>query len=177
MKFELQPTLTGKLVELRPLRAGDFDALYAAASDPLIWEQHPERRYDRAVFEQFFAEAMESGGALAVIERRSGKVIGTSRYAKLVPGEQVEIGWTFLERAYWGGEYNGEMKRLMLEHAFRFVERVVFTVAEKNLRSQKAVEKIGGVRVDTLTRTGPEGAPQENVVFAITREAWKAVHA
>jgi RimJ/RimL family protein N-acetyltransferase len=135
MNFDLQPTLTGKLVELRPLGAEDFDALYAAASDPLIWEQHPERRHERAVFEQFFAGAMESGGALAVIERKTGKVIGTSRYARLVPGEQVEIGWTFLERAYWGGEYNGEMKRLMLEHAFRFVERVVFTVAEKNLRS------------------------------------------
>jgi N-acetyltransferase len=177
MTFDLQPTLTGKLVELRPLSAEDFGALYAAASDPLIWEQHPERRYEPAVFEQFFAGAMESGGALAVIERATGKVIGTSRYAKLVPGEQVEIGWTFLERAYWGGRYNGEMKRLMIDHALRFVERVVFTVAEKNLRSQKAVEKIGGVRVGRETRTGPEGAPQENVVFAITKEAWKAVHA
>jgi len=173
VRADLQPTLIGNLLELRPLRADDFEALYAAASDPLIWEQHPERRYEREVFERFFAGAMESGGALGVVERKTGKLIGTSRYAKLVPGEQVEIGWTFLERAYWGGEYNGEMKRLMIEHALRFVERVVFTVAEKNLRSQKAVEKIGGIRVGTETRTGPDGAPQENVVFAITKEAWK----
>lgn len=177
MTFDLQPTLTGELLHLRPLCPADFDALYAAASDPLIWEQHPERRSELEVFRNFFAGALESGGALVAIDRKSGKLIGTSRYARLVPGKQVEIGWTFLARPYWGGAYNGEMKRLMIDHALRFVERVVFTVARTNLRSQKAVEKIGGLRVGTETRTGPDGASQENVVFAISREAWRAAHA
>ncbi len=120
----------------------DFDALFAAASDPLIWEQHPENnRHEKDVFQRFFAGAIESGGAFAVIERSSGRIIGSSRYWNLSPSKsEVEIGWTFLEREFWGGSYNGELKSLMLDHAFRFVERVVFVVGENNLRSQRAVQ-------------------------------------
>src|SRR5690242_4298351 len=139
MDFDLQPTLSGTLVELRPLRRDDYDALYAAASDPLIWEQHPEPdRYTRPVFQRYFDGAMESGGAFAVIDRKSGRIIGSTRYHDFHPEEsQIEIGFTFLTREFWGGAYNGEMKRLLLEHAFRFVERVVFVVGENNMRSRK----------------------------------------
>jgi len=63
----------------------------------------------------------------------------------------VEIGWTFLGRAYWGGRYNGEMKRLMLDHAFRSVNRVIFVIGPDNRRSQRAVEKLGAVRTGTTT--------------------------
>jgi RimJ/RimL family protein N-acetyltransferase len=60
LEFDLQPTLTGTLLELRPLRLDDFDALFAAASDPLIWEQHPESdRYERTVFQRYFDGAIE----------------------------------------------------------------------------------------------------------------------
>ncbi len=166
MPFELQPTLTGELVELRPLRQGDFEALYAAASDPLIWEQHPESdRYKRDVFENFFKGAMASGGAFAVIDRRSGRVIGSSRYWGYdEAASEVEIGWTFLERACWGGAYNRDMKRLMVGHALKSVTRVVFLVGLTNARSQRAMEKIGGVR--TGTRANAVG--RESVVFAVT---------
>jgi len=169
--FELQPTLTGALLELRPLRPDDFDALYRAASDPLIWEQHPEpTRHQREVFQKYFDSAIESGGALVVIDRKSGAIIGSSRYWNLDPARsEVEIGWTFLQRAYWGGEYNGEMKRLMIEHAFRFVEHVLFVVGEENLRSRKAVEKIGGTLLKKVERTAPDGTIRRNVVYAITR--------
>lgn len=168
MPFDLQPTLTGDLVELRPLRADDFEALYASASDPRIWEQHPERdRYTRDVFQRYFDSAMQSGGAFAVIDRRTRRIIGSSRFHsyKEAAGE-IEIGWTFLERAYWGGAYNGEMKRLLLDHAFRFVDRVVFLVGPQNIRSQRAMEKIGGVRGGL--RTNAVGV--ESVVFAITKK-------
>lgn len=167
--FDLQPTLTGTLVELRPLRPDDFDELYRAASDPLIWEQHPEpTRHEPGVFRRFFDGAIASKGALVVIDRQSGRIIGSSRYWNLEPDE-VEIGWTFLEREFWGGEYNGEMKRLMIEHAFRFVERVVFVIGETNLRSQKAVKKIGAKFFGPLDRTAPDGTIRRNVVYAITR--------
>jgi RimJ/RimL family protein N-acetyltransferase len=171
MDFDLQPTLTGKLIELRPLAPADFDALFQAASDPLIWEQHPENdRYTRDVFQRYFDGAIESKGALAVVDRKSGRVIGSSRYHDLKSEEsQVEIGFTFLERAYWGGEYNQEMKRLMLDHAFRFVERVVFVVGENNLRSQKALEKIGARFLKKSESAARDGSVRKNVVFQITR--------
>src|ERR1700758_571282 len=110
-EFELQPTLEGDLLRLRPLASTDFDALFAAASDPLIWEQHPENdRYKREVFRRFFDGAIESKGAFAVIARKTGRIIGSSRYCNLNPLEnEVEIGWTFLERAFWGGSYNREL--------------------------------------------------------------------
>jgi N-acetyltransferase len=171
LEFELQPTLTGTLVEVRPLRPGDFDALFAAASDPLIWEQHPEsNRHEKAIFQRYFDSAMESGGAFAVVERSSGRIIGSSRYCNLKPAEsEVEIGWTFLERAFWGGRHNGELKSLMLAHAFRFVDRVVFVIGENNVRSQKAVEKIGAERVATEDRPTSDGTVKRNVIFAIIR--------
>ena len=165
MPFDLQPTLTGELIELRPLRRDDFEELYAAASDPLIWEQHPDpERYTREVFQRYFDGALQSGGAFAVIDRRTGTIIGSSRYHDYnEPAGEVEIGWTFLERAYWGGTYNREMKQLMLAHAFRFVRRVVFLVGPDNIRSQRAMEKIGGVRAGRRVNA----AGLESVVFEI----------
>ncbi len=170
MPFDLQPTLTGDLVELRPLREGDFEALFAVACDPLIWEQHPcNDRWQEEVFRAFFREAMESGGAFLVLDRASGEVIGSSRYHGYDEAKrEIEIGWTFLGRSHWGGAVNGEMKRLMLQHAFRFVESVVFLVGPDNIRSQRAMEKIGGVRDGTRTN----GAGLESVVFRIERCQW-----
>jgi RimJ/RimL family protein N-acetyltransferase len=166
--FDLQPTLTGKRLELRPLRPDDCDALYAAASDPLIWEQHPESdRYQREVFQRYFDGAMQSGGAFAVIDRGTGRIIGSTRFhAYDEAAGEIEIGWTFLTREFWGGVYNQEMKRLLLDHAFRFVERVVFLVGPHNIRSQRAMEKIGGVRAGVR----PNGVGRESVVFVIVKE-------
>ena len=164
--FELQPTLTGKLIELRPLRADDWDALFAVASDPLIWQQHPARdRYQEPVFREFFRQALDSGGAFVAIDRKTGQVIGSSRYHHYRPElSEIEVGYTFLARSHWGGEYNREMKELMLRHAFRFVDRVVFLIGPENWRSRKAVEKIGGVLVGTTVNH--EG--QESVIYEIT---------
>jgi RimJ/RimL family protein N-acetyltransferase len=169
MSFELQPVLIGELLELRPLRADDFRELYAAASDPLVWEQHPDSdRYREEVFREFFRGALESGGALVASDRADGRVIGSSRYHGYDEEKsEVEIGWTFLARSHWGGAYNGEMKRLMLRHAFRFVESVVFLVGAGNLRSRRAVEKIGGVRVGTSDRGG-----RESLVYRVAASAF-----
>jgi len=166
MPIDLQPTLTGELLELRPLRPEDFDDLYAVASDPLIWEQHPNSdRHQVDVFREFFRVALESGGAFLVVDRRDGRVIGSSRFHGYDEVKsEVEIGWTFLARSHWGGTCNREMKDLMLRHAFRFVRSVVFLVGPRNLRSQRAMEKIGGVREGTR----PDGRGGESVVFRIT---------
>jgi RimJ/RimL family protein N-acetyltransferase len=171
LQFDLQPTLQGKLIEVRPLKPEDFSELFEAARDPLIWEQHPESdRYKKEVFQKFFDTAIDSKGAFAVIERESGKIIGSSRYWNLNLAEsEVEIGWTFLTREFWGGSYNAELKVLMLEHAFKFVERVLLIVGEYNLRSQKAVEKIGGSFLKKIDRPGRDGITRGNVVFVVTR--------
>jgi RimJ/RimL family protein N-acetyltransferase len=169
VSFDYQPVLKGEMVELRPLIADDYDALYAVAADPLIWEQHPVRnRYEEATFRALFEESLASGGALVVIDVNSQQIIGSSRFHGYDEvRSEVEIGWTFLARSHWGGSYNREMKRLMLRHAFRFVGRVVFLVGVENVRSQRAVERIGGVRVGT--RTDPGG--RESYVYEITATA------
>jgi RimJ/RimL family protein N-acetyltransferase len=163
--FDLQPTLTGELVTLRPLRPDDFDALFEVAADPLIWEQHPASdRYKEDVFRQFVREALDSGGAFVVLDAKDGRVIGSTRYYGYDKEKsEIEIGWTFLARQYWGGRYNKEMKELMLRHAFRFVDTVIFLVGPQNARSRRAVEKIGGILAGETRRAG-----RDSIVYRIT---------
>lgn len=171
MPFDLQPTLTGERLTLRPLQPEDFDLLYFAAADPLIWAVHPEPdRHLRPVFEMFFAEALRSGGALAVIRRDTGRIVGSSRYYDLDESRrEIIIGYTFLTRDLWGGAYNRELKSLMLAHAFRFVDAVIFHVGEHNLRSRRAMEKIGGILSGSLEKAGPDGAVRRNVVYRVEK--------
>ena len=171
MSFDLQPHLKGKLIELRPLAPDDWDDLFAVASDSLIWEQHPERdRYKEGVFRIFFKDALESGGAFVIVDRKIQQIIGSTRfYGYDAEKSEIEIGWTFLARKYWGGRYNREMKRLMLAHAFQFVENVVFYVGETNIRSQKAMEKVGAIKVGTATRAYGNHPPARNVKYVIRK--------
>jgi len=172
MPFDLQPHLTGELIELRPLAPEDWDDLFAVASDPLIWEQHPESdRYKENVFKVFFREALECGGAFVVIDAQTQHIIGSTRFYGYDPDKsEIEIGWTFLARKYWGGGYNAEMKRLLLNHAFKFVESVVFFVGETNFRSQKAMEKIGAIKIGLVERQYGNHPPAFNVKY-ITKKA------
>ncbi len=171
MSFDLQPHLKGELIELRPLAPKDWDALFAVASDPLIWEQHPESdRYKEDVFKVFFKEALESGGAFVVVDKNTQQTIGSTRFYGYDPEKsEIEIGWTFLARRYWGGRYNREMKKLLLAHAFKFVESLVFFVGEKNIRSQKAMEKIGATRDGIVKRSYGNHPPALNVKFVIKK--------
>lgn len=144
--------LADGIVRLRPLAAADLESLYAAASDPLIWEQHPKNdRWKRDVFEKFFDKALEDGFAFVIIDGKTNEPIGSSRYYDIgKEPDTVAIGYTFLACEYWGGEYNRSVKQMMLAHAFRYVNQVVFHVGVDNLRSQKAIEKLGAVRIKEL---------------------------
>ncbi len=137
MSFDHQPVLKDNLVELRPLRSADYADLYAVAADPLIWEQHPvKNRHEEPIFKEFFQVSLASGGALIAHDAETGRAIGSSRFHGYDEGgSEVEIGWTFLARSHWGGTYNGAIKTLMLRHAFRFVDNVVFVIGPENLRS------------------------------------------
>lgn len=174
MNFEPQPTLRGERLLVRPLCADDWPALYRVAADPKLWEQHPASdRYKEVVFRQFFGDALASGSAFAIFDTASGDIIGSSRYHGLdAEKSEVEIGWTFLARDYWGGPYNAELKALMLEHAFRFVDTVVFWVGEHNERSRRAMQKIGGVLRDGSVRRAGATDDSRHVVYEIRREAW-----
>jgi len=171
MSFDLQPHLKGELVELRPLMPEDWDDLFAVASDPLIWEQHPESdRYKEDVFKVFFREAMACGGAFVIIDKKSGHIIGSTRFHGDAPERsEIEIGWTFVARKYWGGQYNRELKDLMLAHAFKFVENVVLLVGQNNIRSQRATEKIGGIKSGMVKKTYGNRPPSLNVRYVIKR--------
>ncbi len=176
MSFDLQPHLKGELIELRPLAPEDWDALFAVASDPLIWEQHPESdRYKEEVFKNFFKGALESGGAFVLIDTKTLRIIGSTRFNGYdLEKSEIEIGWTFLARKYWGGRYNAEMKRLMLAHAFKFVENVVFFVGENNIRSQRATEKIGAIKSGTATKIYGNRPPSPNIRYVIRKSQEKA---
>ncbi len=165
-----QPTLRGEHVQLRPIRADDLDALHAAAADPLVWEQHSERnRHERPVFERFFAGALECGGGLVALDA-AGNVIGSSRYYDWDPSDRsVVIGYTFLARAHWGNGTNREVKRLMLDHAFRWAKTAWFHVSPGNVRSQRALERIGA-RLDRQQDVSVGGVMSPRMIYRIDRE-------
>jgi RimJ/RimL family protein N-acetyltransferase len=152
MDFDLQPTLENALIKIIPLRDEDFDVLYKVASDPLIWEQHPNKnRYQKEVFQNFFKGAIESKGAFLVYEKETGKVIGSSRYYE--PDEEnnsIAIGYTFIGRDYWGKGFNKALKTLMFDYAFQFVDKIILHIGETNFRSQKATEKLGAKKIGKI---------------------------
>jgi len=137
------------LITLRPLIDSDFEPLYEIAKDPLIWEQHPcFNRYRSKEYSEFFNDSLKSKGALIIIDKQNDKIIGSSRFKPVKKADNaIEIGWSFLSRNYWGGKYNRSMKTLMIDYAFKYMDDIIFYVGIQNLRSQKAVEKIGGHRV------------------------------
>jgi RimJ/RimL family protein N-acetyltransferase len=176
MTFDLQPKIQNDLIRLEPLQAQDFEAVYAVASDPLIWEQHPsQNRYQRAVFEVYFNGGLESGGAFRVIDNITGETLGSSRYYDLDENQRiVSIGYTFIARRAWGRGYNRALKTLMLDHAFASVDRVLFQIGVNNLRSRKAIEKLGGIllREEAVAYHGERSTP--NVVYKIDKADWAA---
>lgn len=174
MTFELQPSIENPWVRLEPLAAGDFEALYSVASDPLIWEQHPNKnRYQREAFATYFRGAIESQGALRVMDNTTGALIGCSRYYEWdAAARSVAIGYTFIARSHWGGRFNRALKTLMLEHAFQCVDRVIFHVGAGNLRSRKAMEKLGGVLIGEVAMTYYGEQSHLNVIYKIDREDW-----
>jgi RimJ/RimL family protein N-acetyltransferase len=147
--MNLQPTLQNQIVQLIPLQESDFEALYKVASDPLVWEQHPNKdRYKREVFQNFFDGAILSKGAFKIIDQVSGKTIGSTRFYDLnLYSKSVLIGYTFYGREYWGSTYNPQVKKLMLDYAFKFLDKAYFHIGAQNIRSQKAIEKLGATKV------------------------------
>ena len=172
--MDLQPTyLSHDIVELVPLKQTDFEELYAVASDPLIWEQHPNPdRYKRDVFLKFFEGAIQSSGAFLIRNKENGEAIGCTRfYDYVTENSELKIGYTFYARNAWGKGINPIVKKLMLDYAFQFVEKVIFHVGVNNIRSQKAMEKLGAVNLGLEEVAYYGEATRTNIVYAIYRDA------
>ncbi|MGE0634775.1 MAG: GNAT family N-acetyltransferase [Pseudobdellovibrionaceae bacterium] len=148
--MDLQPSLTGKLLLVRPLALADFEPLFEVASDPVIWDQHPFPRFEKNAFIEFFEQAEKSKSGLVVIDQATEEIVGASRYYNQKEN-QIAIGYTFLARSHWGGKFNRELKTLMIEHALLFVGEIFFDIGEHNLRSRRAIEKVGASFVSLQT--------------------------
>lgn len=170
-KFDFQPTLQNDWIKVVPLDVRDFEKLYKVASDPLLWEQHPNKdRYKRDVFENFFKGALESKGAFTVYNRATGEVIGSSRFYDFDSKENsVAIGYTYLARDHWGTTYNKALKSLMLAHALQFVDKVIFHIGACNIRSQKAIKKLGAIKIGEIEMKYYGEETKLNFIYQIDR--------
>ncbi|WP_166923579.1 GNAT family N-acetyltransferase [Flavobacterium poyangense] len=170
--LNLQPeVLENEFVKLVPLQQTDFERLYKVASDPLIWEQHPNKnRYERAVFENFFEGAMESKGAFLIIDKSTNEIAGSTRFYEYEPeNKSVFIGYTFYGRKFWGTGFNSQVKKMMLDYVFKVVDKVQFHIGAENYRSQKAIEKLGAIKVEELNVAYYNEPSRHNFVYELKK--------
>lgn len=174
MNNHFQSILQNELIIMQPLQQDDFEALYAVASDPLIWEQHPNKnRYQREPFQIYFEGAMESKGAYLIIDKATGEVAGCSRfYDHQETDSSVFIGYTFFGRKFWGKQYNPASKQLMLDHAFQLVNTVKFHIGAGNIRSQIAIGRVGAVKTKEVIVAYHGEPDRHNFEYELRKEDW-----
>jgi RimJ/RimL family protein N-acetyltransferase len=174
MKFNLQPTLENEKIKLYPLLEQDFDALYNIASDPEIWEQHPNKdRWKKEVFQTFFEGAIQSNGAFKIIDNATGETAGSSRFYNYNEQENsILLGYTFYARKYWGKGFNHSVKIMMLNYAFQFVSKVYFHIGANNVRSQIAIGRIGATKIAEQEVTYFGEDPKLNFIYEINKQKW-----
>lgn len=156
---------------LRPLKSDDFENLFLAASDPLIWELHPvPNRWTKDGFAVYWHSIYSQPGSLAIVDRQTNRIIGSSTFYEFQPeSKEITIGYTFLKRDFWGGKFNFEIKKAMMNYAFKFVEKVNFHVGSQNYRSRSALKKIGARQVNQFDKTRSDGSIITNVVYQIDK--------
>lgn len=178
MNVSIQPVLQNDAVALYPLQDADFDALYAVASDPKIWEQHPNKdRWKKEVFRTFFDGAMQSKGAYRIVDKATGQVAGSTRFYDYDEAHKsILIGYTFYATRYWGKGINRMVKRLMLEYIFQFADKVQFHIGAGNIRSQVAIGRLGAIKTGEQEVAYFGETSKLNFVYTITREAWTKNH-
>lgn len=177
MNFDIQSVLENENVMLCPLQEQDFEDLYAAAADPKIWEQHPNKdRWKKEVFSTFFDGAIQSKGAFKIIEKTKGNVIGSSRFYDYNQREgSILIGYTFYATAYWGKGINHAVKNIMLNYIFQFVSIVYFHIGANNVRSQIAISRLGATKDGEQEIAYFGEQPKSNFIYSLTKEAWFSI--
>lgn len=174
MNINLQLPLENDLVSLLPLKAGDFEEVYAAAADPEIWEQHPNKdRWKKEVFQTFFEGALQSKGAYKIVDQASKAVTGSTRfYDYNASDKSIFIGYTFFAKAFWGKGRNRAVKTLMLDYIFQFVNTVYLHIGASNIRSQISIARLGARHTGTEAVTYFGESPKMNFVYEITKDEW-----
>lgn len=169
MKLPIQQLLETERLRLIPLAEEDFTELFELASDPLVWEQHPNKnRYQPEEFRNYFKGAMESLGAYKIVEKDTAIVIGCTRYYDFNEADNsIFIGYTFLGRQFWKQGYNQEIKSVMVQHAFTFANAVVFHIGTTNYRSQSSIEKFGAVRTGEIEIAYYGEETKKNFIYEI----------
>lgn len=179
MQIDLQPKhLQNELVKLIPLKETDFETLYTVASDPQIWEQHPNPdRYKRDVFQNYFNGAIASQSAFLIRDAKTNEPIGCTRFYGLdLNANSIHIGYTFFARSCWGKSFNSNTKKLMLDHAFTIVDNVIFHIGSYNMRSRKAIEKLGAKLVEEKMIAYHGETPTPNCVYIIKKQNWQSTN-
>lgn len=175
MHFNIQPRLENEQIILLPLQDADFEAMYTVASDPEIWKQHPNKdRWKREIFLTFFEGAIQSKGALKIIDKISGHIMGSTRYYDYNEADDsILIGYTFYATQYWGKGINHAVKSMMLDYIFQFVSKVYFHIGAENLRSQIAISRLGTTKIAEQEITYFGEAPKWNFVYELRKEDWE----
>jgi N-acetyltransferase len=177
--------LRGRTVYLEPIGEQHREMFRPLARDERIWEFNKALLIDATFDEQFnqnFDEAMETasvygGQGFAIRAVCDDSPIGMTRFHSVDrPNKTLEIGWTWYIPTVWGKVHNKECKLLLLQYVFETLHfnRAQFKVAHQNIRSQKAVEKIGGVKEGVIRKSGyrKDGTIRDNVIFSIIDEEW-----
>jgi|GEM_PF-6472 len=174
MHFNIQPVLENEKAILYPLKETDFEALYAVASDPAIWEQHPNKdRWKKEVFRTFFDGALQSKGAFKIVNKATGDIIGSTRFYDYNEAENsIFIGYTFYALACWGKGFNPSVKATILDYIFPFVSKVYLHIGVGNIRSQVAIGRLGAEKITEEEVAYFGEAPRWNIVYAIHKEQW-----
>ena len=176
MHFSIQSPLENEVVKLIPLQQSDFEKLYAVASDPKIWANHPNKnRWERTVFQNFFEGAIKSGGAYLIYDKASGEVAGSTRFYDYESEDKsILIGYSFYGTKFWGKGINPNAKKVMLDYIFQYVDKVIFHVGAENYRSHKAMERLGAKKRRELV-VAYYGEPDRlNFEYEIKKDEWLA---
>ncbi len=174
MYFSIQSIIENNKIALLPLQEEDFEDLYMVASDPKIWEQHPNKdRWKKEVFTTFFEGAVQSKGAFKIIDKTNNRVIGSTRFYDYKHEENsILIGYTFYATQYWGKGINHAVKIMMLDYIFQFVASVYFHIGANNIRSQIAINRLGTTKI-LEQEVAYFGEPSKlNYVYSLTKEEW-----
>lgn len=178
MNINTQSILENEKAILYPLQEKDFDDLYSVASDPKIWEQHPNKdRWKKEVFSTFFEGAIQSKGAFKIVDKATGNTIGSTRiYDYNGQENSIFIGYTFCTVSCWGKGFNYSVKSMMLDYLFQSVSKVYFHIGAENMRSQIAIGRIGAEKIAEQEVTYFGEVPKLNYVYVIDKEKWKQMH-